>query len=366
MTPFQFGIRKNISTQDALVYVTESIRNQLDSKKIVHAALLDLSKAFDSISHEVLIEKMLSLGFSNGANALIASFLNKRIQRVNVNGIFSDWIEIKRGVPQRTVPGPLLFNLNVNDIQERLNEGCTLVQYADDCMVFSSSIISEDALNRLQKSLNNLTEFFAENQLNLNASKSEFITFCQKNDSKNVDTDKLVISGHYVAKKSECKYLGIILDSTSLSFHAQINTILQKMAQGFKTIDTIGQQLPTLSLIALLHCLVLSHLDYSVIFLQQINATLMLSLEKQLNWALKRTYFRSKFKSSSLLRISKSFIGIEKRIELKCITYLYQYLTNKKKAFQNTLRLPTANYRLIKRTKSNGIFCREPIESECI
>ena len=165
-----------------------------------------------------------------------------------------------------------------------------------------------------------------------------------------IDTDTIVIKWHYVAKKSECKYLGLILDS-SLSFHAQIKKILQKMAQGIKTIDTIGQQLPTLSLVALLHCLVLSHLDYSAIFLQQINATLMLSLEKQLNWALKRTYFRSKFKSSSLLRISKSFIGIEKRIELKCITYLYQYLTNKKKAFQNTLRLPTANYRLNKRTK---------------
>ena len=157
-----------------------------------------------------------------------------------------------------------------------------------------------------------------------------------------MDTDKLVISGHYVTKKSECKYLGIILDS-SLSFHAQIKTILQKMAQGIKTIDTIGQHLPTLSLVALLHCLVLSHLDYSAIFLR-------LSLEKQLNWALKRTYFRSKFKSSSLLRISKSFIGIEKRIELKCITYLYQYLTNRKKAFENTLRLPTANYRLNERT----------------
>ena len=99
----------------------------------------------------------------------------------------------------------MLFNLYVNDIQERLYEGCTLVQYADDCMVFSSSIISEDALNRLQKSLKNLTEFFAENQLNLTASKSEFITFCQKNDSKNVDTDTIVINMNYVAKKSECK-----------------------------------------------------------------------------------------------------------------------------------------------------------------
>ena len=198
---------------------------------------------------------MLSLGFSNGANTLIASFLNKRVQRVNVNGILSHWNEIKRGVPQGTVLGPLLFNLYVNDIQERLNEGCTLVQYADDCMVFSSSIISEDALNQLQKSLNNLTEFFAENQLNLNASKSEFITFCQENDSKNVDTDTIVINGHCVAKKSECKNLGLIFDS-SLSFHAQIKTILQKIAQGIKTIDTIGQQLPTLSLIDLLYCLV--------------------------------------------------------------------------------------------------------------
>ena len=205
-------------------------------------------------------------------------------------------------------------------------------------------------MNRLQKSLNNLTEFFVENQLNLNASKSEFITFCQKNDSKNVDTDTIVINGHYVAKKSECKSLGLILDS-SLSFHAQIKAFLQKMAQGIKTIDTIGQQLPTLSLVALLHSLILSHLDYSAIFLIQIKATLTLFLEKQLNWALKRTYFRSKFKSSSLLRISKSFMGIEKRTELKCITYLYQYLTNKKKAFQNTLRLPTANYRLNKRTQ---------------
>ena len=100
-------------------------------------------------------------------------------------------------------------------------------------MVFSSSIISEDALKRLQKSPNNLTEFFAENQLNLNASKSELITFCQKNDSINEDTDTIVINGHYVAKKSECKYLGLILDSI-LSFHAQIKTILQKWHKELK------------------------------------------------------------------------------------------------------------------------------------
>ena len=80
-----------------------------------------------------------------------------------------------------------------------------------------------------------------------------------------MDADTIVIIGHYVAKKSECKCFSLILDS-SLSFYAQTKTILQKMAQGIKIIDTIEQQRPTLSLIGLLHCLVLSHLDYSAIF----------------------------------------------------------------------------------------------------
>ena len=140
---------------------------------------------FDEECQQLLIKKQNSLrsyrSQSTSDNWSKYQFLRNQLsQRVNVNGIFSDWLEIKRGVPQGMVHGPLLFNLYVNDIQERLYEGCTLVQYADNCMVFSSSIISEDALNQLKKSLNNLPEFFAQNQLNLNASKSEFITFCQK------------------------------------------------------------------------------------------------------------------------------------------------------------------------------------------
>ena len=68
-----------------------------------------------------------------------------------------------------------------------------------------------------------------------------------------------------------------------------------------------------------------------------------MSLEKQLNWDLKRKFFRIKFKFSAALGKSKPFIGFEKRIDLKCVAYLYQYLTNKRQAFSNALRLPTAN-----------------------
>ena len=88
------------------------------------------------------------------------------------------------------------------------------------------------------------------------------------------------------------------------------------MAQGIKTIDTIGQQLPTLSLVALLYCLVLSHLDYSTIFLIQINATLMQSLEKQLNWALKRKELISDRNLNLLPFFASANCSLESRKEL--------------------------------------------------
>ena len=142
-----------------------------------------------------------------------------------------------------------------------------------------------------------------------------------------METDRFSINDQYIAEKTECKYLGLILDS-NLSFQSQTKK-LQNMAQGIKTIDNIGQQLPALVLIASLPFLVLSNLDYAAI----------------LNSALKRTFYRSKFKSSAALRKSESFIGIEKRTKMKRVTYLYQYLTNKRQAFTNALSLPTANYR---------------------
>ena len=136
MNPNQFGFRKNFSTNDALLLLTESIRKQIDDKKIVHAALLDLSKAFDSISHNKLLEKLYSIGFSQTALDLVESFLTDRYQRVYINDVYSSWYKVKQGVPQGTVLGPLLFNLYVNDLKDVLNIHTNLIQYADDCLIF--------------------------------------------------------------------------------------------------------------------------------------------------------------------------------------------------------------------------------------
>ena len=99
----------------------------------------------------------------------------------------------------------------------------------------------------------------------------------------------------------------------------------------------------------LFHALIISHFEYSAIFFTQIPPHLLLSLEKQMNWALKTVYFRSSFKLSSDLR-EKKIIGIKQLIELKSLVFLFQYLRNTKKAFQRTLKLSTAIFRWNNRT----------------
>ena len=109
MSQNQFGFRKIFF----LLFFTETLRKEIVSQNIVHAVFLDLSKAFDSISHKFLMKKLSALNFSESASKLMGDFLTQRTQKVKGNGKQSDWIELARGVPQGTVLGPLMFNLSL-------------------------------------------------------------------------------------------------------------------------------------------------------------------------------------------------------------------------------------------------------------
>ena len=120
-------------TTDALLYATEKIRLNLDNKKMVASALLDLSKAFDSIPHNLLFAKLKSFNFDTSAINTRESYLKVRSQKVVLQNVSSDWIHLYQGVPQGTILGPLLFNLYVNSmINTIIKPSCELVQYADD------------------------------------------------------------------------------------------------------------------------------------------------------------------------------------------------------------------------------------------
>ena len=113
---YQFGFRKQFSTNHALLSIVEKIRNSLDNNLFVCKVFIDLEKAFDTVNHEILLSKLDHYGIQGVANDWFSSYLSRRSQTVTINGVKSSKGDISCGVPQGSILGPSLFLLYINDM----------------------------------------------------------------------------------------------------------------------------------------------------------------------------------------------------------------------------------------------------------
>jgi hypothetical protein len=187
--------------------------------------LIDLQKAFDTIDHQILLEKMKFMGFSDSTIAWFDSYLTNRVFLVNIENSFSDPCALSCGVPQGSILGPLLFLLYVNDMPQAVKSD--LLLYADDtCLVYSNksaSIVEE----RLNADFNSLCDWFEDNKLSihLGVDKTKSILFSKrrKKDFINIKRGDTVIKQH-----AKVSYLGCILDE-NLSGESMGNKVLGKI-----------------------------------------------------------------------------------------------------------------------------------------
>ena len=130
-SPYLCRFRKNHNEQYSLLKMIENWKKQLDNGKKLGVILTDLSKAFDTINHSLLLAKLKAYGFFNQALRLLQSYLCNRFQRSIINDSFSSWNEVITGVPQGSILDPLLFNIFLNDIFLFISK-CQLCNYASD------------------------------------------------------------------------------------------------------------------------------------------------------------------------------------------------------------------------------------------
>ena len=181
LSKHQCGFRKGYSTQQCLLAMLEKWRSAVDNKKTFGVLLTDLSKAFDCLSHELLLAKLHAYGFSIPALRLVYSYLKNRKQRTKINSAYSCWEEIIFGVPQGSILGPLLFNIFLCDLFYMMSD-TDLASYADDDTPYVSADTIDEVIRKLETASVKLFKWFADNQMKANQDKCHLIAGSEPGD----------------------------------------------------------------------------------------------------------------------------------------------------------------------------------------
>ena len=302
----QYGFRSQHSTEMAALELVDRITSAMDIKQTSLNIFLDLSKAFDTLDHQILLLKLKHYGVRDIALKLFETYLSNRSQVVQYNDLISDKLIIKTGVPQGSMLGPLLFIIYLND----LIQACTLfkpVIYADDTALFTTletSTISDQNPNiTLNYELENICKWFKSNKLSLNENKTKAMLFHPP--QKRVNEIDLNIGGKQIEFVHEFKYLGIILDK-HLTWKPHLNQISKKVAKANGIISRLKNFLPYDILKTIYSSMILPHLTYAIIVWGSVSERLF-KLQKRAVRAISNAYNTHTdplFKYHSLLKLN--------------------------------------------------------------
>lgn len=210
----------------------------LDNSEKILGIFLDLKKAFDTVSHKILLKKLFDIGLSVTELSLFSSYLSNRMQRVRIGQTISDHLYLKHGVPQGTVLGPILFLIYVNNLCKiNLNNNGHLVAFADDTVVLFKSKTWEETTVLANNGLSDISNWLNSNKLVLNHQKTKVIAF--GNNSSNYIADiNIKIRQHALDVVSELKYLGLMIDN-QLKWDKHISHLCKKLRKTLYFVNTL-------------------------------------------------------------------------------------------------------------------------------
>ena len=328
----QFGFRKNHNTTHAITALTEDIRTALDENEFAVGIFVDLQKAFDTVGHEILLQKLDHYGIREGSLALFRSYLSNREQRVRIRDNYSSYKPVKHGVPQGSILGPLLFLIYINDLNKSIEHSKTF-HFADDTGLLCRNKSLKKLNCRVNQDLSNLATWLRSNAISLNAKKTEIIIFRRK--GKNINKNlNFRLSGQKLKLSSQVKYLGILIDE-HLLWDAQINALCIKLTKATGILTKMRHFLCYKSLLGLYYALFESHLNYCIHtlgFLKRDHINKLSSLQKK---TLKLIHFKGPRESATHLFVQSKILPVDSLITLKQSLFALEVLQNKSPNYFN-------------------------------
>ena len=234
---YQYGFHKFYSTTLALIEFTDSVIKFLDEGQYCKSIFVDLTKAFDTVDHKILLDKLDRYGIRGLTNDFFRSYLSDRQQYTVINGVNSALKNITCGVPQGSVLGPLFFAMYINDIYNAVGQNCVRLFADDPALSIHHPDVNTLALDIISK-FNELNRWCISNKLTINASKTNFILFHTLN--KPTPHNFVEINTEFMDIKcvTSFKYLGITSDET-LNWSEPVNISCESLLKYFSIFDCI-------------------------------------------------------------------------------------------------------------------------------
>ena len=264
--PQQYGFLNGRSTEQAMIDLVLSITKAIEDKQATIGIFLDLSKAFDSISHEILLRKLSRYGIRGTPLKWFSSYLTNRFQFVKKYAATSSLQLLTSGIPQGSVLGPLLFLLYINDMPA-ISTTLRYILFADDTTGTYSSSSIDDLFDTANREITFLSNWFAANKLMINTSKTNYVLFMSHQKEKHIPSFsdcELSMNSCQINQKDSVKFLGIKLDK-NLNFKDHIDSTSVKLTKSLYALSQASKVLPIKDMKTLYCSLFLPHLNYGLL-----------------------------------------------------------------------------------------------------
>ena len=321
----QYGFRENHSTINAATKFLIDTVSALNNRESTLSVFLDLSKAFDTIDHDILLNKLEYYGIRGVPLKWFKSYLSNRTQYVQYHNENSDRMNIICGVPQGSVLGPLLFVIYVNDLSSSLDNSNS-IQFADDTTVYISGKNKPALYAQMNGELNILTDWFYSNKLSLNVSKTNYMFF--SNSQEHSATDQQLKMANVTIDRTNCfKLLGLYIDE-QLNWSEHIKRCQSKLSSALYAFHRVKGLIPIECLKMLYYTLVYPHLTYGIVLWGATHKTYIERLYRSQKKILRAMYSATFFEHSHPLFSQLKILKIEDIYNIEVSKFMYKHSIN--------------------------------------